>query len=128
MFRDPARCVVGNRFGNLHERTRQCLEPIGIDNPACLAHVALSPPLWGEPEASVVSRLIIQTDATQGAAGIVAHADHPVPFPTCCHGRQGDISDIDQRPVFWIRPWDTTIQVANHLPAGEQLLDDGRVL
>lgn len=84
-----------------------------------------NPSLWYEPEASVVSRLIIRTDATQGAASIVAHADHPVPFTIRCDGRQGDISDIDQSPVFWVRPWDKTIQVANHLPAGEQLLDYG---
>ncbi len=51
-----------------------------------------------------------------------------MPFTTRCHGWQGDIAYINQRTIFWIWPWNTTIQIAHYLPLRKQLLNEGGIL
>jgi len=124
---NTARPVIARRLGHLHDATPKRLEPIVVDDHTGFADVAVFLPGRGEPEATVVTRLVIEADAADDLRWRGFQADHPVPFAASVHGRQCDISDVDECAVFGIGPWHAAVQVADNVPVREQLLNSGCV-
>ncbi|MOA46465.1 hypothetical protein D3C78_1689800 [compost metagenome] len=83
---NTARSVIARGLGHLHDATPKRFEPVVVDDPASFTHVAVFLPCLRKPEATVVTRLIKEADASDDLPRLRLQADHPMPFTSGVHG------------------------------------------